>query len=229
MEDNFKQNRNKILSQKCMESVKISEIHSDKYSNTQNASYRKKNSQKERSSSKNDDHSTHKSKVRIRQRSRSKDSNDGFTQTNIQRASSRNESNVGDQSTSNNQTNNKSSKEAEKVTSHPDRSRGNTPNELSLSVINTREYHHFKQEVIPNSQPVVIDQILTGNELDLTSFIGENQDDPVLSSIKQSLENKIKKPKVAENMLDAKRLSKIRKQIELSNQKKLGKFFYKFK
>lgn len=80
-----------------------------------------------------------------------------------------------------------------------------------------------RKKTNPSTQPVVIDQILSGNELDLKSFIGENRSDPVVSSIEQSLGREIKKPKVAANIFEAKRLVKIRKQIELNNQKKLGK------
>lgn len=70
--------------------------------------------------------------------------------------------------------------------------------------------------------PVVIDQILTGNELDLKTFIGENRDDPVVSSIEQSLGVNVKKPKIAANIYEAKKMMKMRKQIELNNQKKIG-------
>ncbi|XP_055307500.1 biorientation of chromosomes in cell division protein 1-like 1 [Sitodiplosis mosellana] len=163
------------------------------------SSHRKKDSNRERSSRK-DDHSTHKGPT-SRQRSRSKDSNDGCG------SSSHNESNINEQSTTNNRTNNISSKESEHVTSQ----------------YSSSEDTYREQVIIPNSQPVVIDQILTGNELDLTSFIGENRDDPVLSSIKQTFEQKIMKPKVAANIAEAKRLTKIRKQIERCNQKKLEK------
>lgn len=221
--DSYKKNVKRISSRKFMEGEPVSPVSGDNWNdNNQNVSFstssqKKKNSNRERSSKK-DDHSTHKGKITSRQRSRSKDSNDGFTHSNIQSSSNHY---INDQSTSNNQTSNRTS---EHVTSHS--TSEHTTDELNRSVysLNANEYQQSKQEIIPSSQPVVIDQILTGNELDLTSFIGENRDDPVLSSIKQSLETKMKKPKMAENMFEAKKLMKIRKQIELSNQKKLGKF-----
>lgn len=73
------------------------------------------------------------------------------------------------------------------------------------------------------TQPVCVDQILTGKELNLELFIGENRNDPVVSSIEQSLEPTIKKPKLAANIFEARKLAKLRKEMELDEQKKVEK------
>lgn len=77
------------------------------------------------------------------------------------------------------------------------------------------------EEFVLTTKPVVVDQILAGNELNLEVFIGENRDDPVVSSIEQTLEQEVKKPKVAANIFEAKRLSKVRKEIERNKWKKV--------
>lgn len=172
------------------------------------SSHRKKKSKRERLS-KIDDHSTHKVTF-SRQRSRSKDSNDRYG------SSSNIENNIYDQSTLNYRNNQNHSSEASEHV--------NNVNELTCSnITEVREQVSF-----PNSQPVVIDQILTGKEFDLNSFIGDIRDDPILSSIKQTLKAQSNKPKVAANMIEAKRLMKIRKRIERVNQKSLGKFMSNF-
>lgn len=76
-------------------------------------------------------------------------------------------------------------------------------------------------EFVLPAKPVVVDQILTGNELNLEMFIGENRNDPVVSSIERSLSTQVKKPKVADNIHEARKFMKLRKQIEREEQKKL--------
>ncbi|XP_053684287.1 biorientation of chromosomes in cell division protein 1-like 1 [Sabethes cyaneus] len=70
-------------------------------------------------------------------------------------------------------------------------------------------------------QPVVVDQILShGDSMDLELLIGEKQfrgDESTLDKIQQGLniiKNKAKKPKIASNFNEARRLMKVRKQIE---------------
>lgn len=131
------------------------------------------------------------------------------------------------QSTPNDQTTDKSANETKNIVSHAQSE--NISRKESIVNVTSIECYQFdqgeKERSVPPSQPVVIDQILTGNELDLKTFIGENRDDPVVSSIEQTLaKNVVKKPKLAANIFEAKRLMRIRKQIELSNQKKIGKF-----
>lgn len=194
-----------------------------------------KNSNKQKDRTESHRSSCHKDKATSRQRSRSKDSNDGFAHPNMQNSHNYNENNIVNQ----NQSTASSSKEDDHV-STSSTSEGTTTNandpKQSTDVsdgIQSPENHQLKpmhqyvepEKSIVSSAPVVIDQILTGNELDLKSFIGDNRDDPVVSSIEQSLEMKEKKPKVADNFEEAKRLMKIRKQIELKNQKQLGMSF----
>lgn len=220
------------------ESRRCSKRYKEKKSSTKDKSNLKvdkyPNKEKHRTdhqrSTKTDDHFTHKDKVTSRQRSHSKDSNDsnnGFTRLNPQNSSLSvsNCNNVVNQSTPDDQTTDKSPNEKGNIVSHTQSE--NMGGREQIVNVNSIECYHFEEReksVLP-SQPVVIDQILTGNELDLKTFIGENRDDPVVSSIEQSLaKNVVKKPKLAANIFEAKRLMRIRKQIELSNQKKIGKF-----
>lgn len=75
-------------------------------------------------------------------------------------------------------------------------------------------------------QPMVADQILsTEDNMDLKLLLGEKQlcgDETTLGKIQQSLsvlKNKTKKPKIASNLIEARRLMKIRKQIEREEKK----------
>lgn len=164
----------------------------------------------QKSSPNEDDHSTHKSKVTSRQRSHSKDSNDGFTHPNMQSLFSQGDSKVVTQSESNNETN---------TTTHC-----NSPqNQMKNSSLDEHQNYKLENKLLNSTQPVMIDQILTGSELDLKSFMGENRNDPVVSSIELSLGTETRTPKVAANIFEAKHLMTIRKQIELNNQKNLGK------
>lgn len=163
-----------------------------------------------------DDHFTHKGKPLGRQRSHSKDSNDGSTVTNISSSIQKNSTDVEKQSTQN------VSNEYNSNVSQP---------VSEKCMTQTSSSHHqniaeFNEKMgTPQQQPIVIDQILTVSELDLESFIGENKDDPIVTSIEKTLETKMILPKMAANVFEAKKLTKIRRQIDLSNQKKIGKFF----
>lgn len=88
-----------------------------------------------------------------------------------------------------------------------------------IDQINVSQDDNF---VLP-TQPVVVDQILTGSELNLELFIGENRSDPVVSSIERTLSNqaKVKKPRVAANMFEARKLMKVRKQIKRKEEKQI--------
>lgn len=170
-----------------------------------------KNTQKSQSvsrSSKKDDHFTHKGKATARQRSHSKDSNDGFTYPNKQNSHSDIQTiNINQSKSSNEQA----------YTQNSDETTEAEPEDVSEPLVSTNITSH----------PVLIDRLLVGNDLDLKSFIVENRADPIVSSIANEIEEDIistnaKKPKVAENIFEAKRLMKIRKQIELRFQKKIG-------
>lgn len=192
------------------ENSKNSMLESDRTDSKKNKSNIHKNKQqrvqKSRSisrTSKKDDHFTHKGKATARQRSHSKDSNDGYTFP--KKAEHSNMPNANQSQTSKEQASAQYSSETDNT----------APTEAAVS-----------EPLLSNnisSQPVVIDQILIGNELDLKSFIVENRADPIVSSIEEDIiATKAKKPKVAENIFEAKRLMKVRKQIELRYQKKIG-------
>lgn len=78
--------------------------------------------------------------------------------------------------------------------------------------------------------PVLVDQILTGKDFNLDMLINQKTIDgaydPVLKSIQETLladAPKIKKPKFASNLFEAKRLMKVRKQIERDEKKRVEK------
>lgn len=145
--------------------------------------------------------------------------------------SSAENSNANQSSSNNNQSSGTCSNETQAITSHSINqpleavteeisSRTTTiesPDSNDQQITSTQE----DEEFVLTTKPVVVDQILAGNELNLEAFIGENRDDPVVSSIEQTLEQEVKKPKVAANIFEAKRLSKVRKEIERNKRKKL--------
>ncbi|XP_065080922.1 biorientation of chromosomes in cell division protein 1-like 1 isoform X2 [Ochlerotatus camptorhynchus] len=92
--------------------------------------------------------------------------------------------------------------------------------------------HNFHQAnpddlVTLATQPVVVDQMLTnGDNMDLELLIGEKRlcgDETTLDKIQQGLDvakNKVKKPKIASNFNEARKLMKVRRQIERDEKKK---------
>lgn len=85
---------------------------------------------------------------------------------------------------------------------------------------------------VPTSAPVVVDQILIGNDINLellmeTDNMQSGEIDPVMSMMQQSLsddgEMKIKKPKVASNIFEVRKLMRVRKQMENEKKKRLEK------
>lgn len=115
-----------------------------------------------------------------------------------------------------------SSSEAEALVSEtqPDT---DSRNQLAAVRPQTPTSNQEDEQFVMATQPVCVDQILTGKELNLEVFIDENRDDPVVSSIEQTLEPAIRKPKVAANIFEARKLSKKRKEMELDKQKKVEK------
>lgn len=170
---------------------------------------KERNSKKSQSlsrSSKKDDHFTHKGKGTTRQRSHSKDSNDGYTFPNKMNYSDT--QNINQSKSSNEQA----------YTQYANETAYAEPTEAAVA-----------EPLLSNnitSQPVVIDQILIGNDLDLQSFINENRADPVVSSIEEEIMSVAKKPKVAFSVSEAKKLTKVRKQIELKQIKKIGNVIF---
>ncbi|XP_055586653.1 biorientation of chromosomes in cell division protein 1-like 1 [Uranotaenia lowii] len=77
------------------------------------------------------------------------------------------------------------------------------------------------------TQPVVVDQMLTnGDDMDLELLIGEKQlvgDESSLVTIQKGLDtvkNKVRKPKIASNFNEARKLMKVRKHIDREEKKK---------
>lgn len=85
------------------------------------------------------------------------------------------------------------------------------------------------EEFVAPQLPVVVDdQILNGcQEINLEMFIRQETSDPVLSSIQQTLTeldgsgSLLKKPKVASNIFEARKLIKVRKQMDRDVKKRL--------
>lgn len=198
-------------------------------------------SESHRAASKKDDHYTHKDKSGPRQRSRSKDSNDGNHRLS-QPSMAVPAQPCADQAAASSTAIEKaeagsSTKEPQPIASHAAIA-GTSEAEASVTDTNKLdiEINKLRSDAaqMPTSsqedgkfvmvtQPVRVDQILSGKELNLGIFIDENRDDPVVSSIEQSLELTAKKPKLAANMLEARRLAKVRKEMELDEQKKVEK------
>lgn len=157
-----------------------------------------------RTSTKKDDHSSYRDKKTSRPRSRSKDSNDGYN----------NQKNKTNNTTTQYGSYNQSTLEH---SNDNEASCSNSGNDVSGTEAK------LCPELAP--QPVVIDKILSGHELDLKSFIDINRENPVISSINKSLNarEKCAKSRVAAKIFEVENPMKIRTQIELSNQKKFGK------
>lgn len=85
------------------------------------------------------------------------------------------------------------------------------------------------EDFVTTQLPVVVDdQILNGcQEINLEMLISQETSDPVLSSIQQTLSElhgsgaRSKKPKVASNIFEARKLMKVRKQIERDEKKRM--------
>lgn len=184
-----------------------------------------------------DDHASCKEKPIPRKRSRSKDSNDGSTKpsnglrnafdptnstsTNQSTSATTQESGTDQQTTSEQQTTSRhlypistDKKSIETICSSFS---------LNTTATTTAATDAEENDFVLTTQPVVVDQILSGNELNLESFIDEHRDNPLIASIERTLADhaKVKKPKVAANFHEARKLMKLRKQIDREEQKKL--------
>lgn len=172
-----------------------------------------------------DDHASHKGKLMSRKRSSSKDSNDGSANQ-----PSGTFPPVIHHSASTDQTTTVTSHESGQ--SHQQQTTSATHSSpCSASSLNATTTHSFPpittdvadNDFVLTTQPVVIDQILSGQELNLESFVDENRDNPLISTIEQTLADhaRVKKPKVAANIHEARKLMKVRKRIDREEQKKL--------
>lgn len=187
-----------------------------------------------------DDHASHKEKPMPRKRSRSKDSNDGSANpSNGSRgAFASTHSTITEQSTST--TTQESSKDQQKsddqtatTTTTTMQSSPVSANETAMEPLCSSTSLHATKidpaitaddaegEFVLTTQPVVVDQILSGHELNLESFIDENRDNPLICSIERTLQAKVKKPKMAANIHEARKLMKVRKKIDREEQKKV--------
>lgn len=91
---------------------------------------------------------------------------------------------------------------------------------------------------LPASAPVVVDQMLIGNEINLEMLMETNDlltggTDPVMTMLQKSVsddsEMQRKKPKVADNIHEARKLMKVRKQMEREKKKRLEKLLVQTK
>lgn len=219
-----------------------SSSHRDKDRKHDSKQTDRKHSHRSTSSSKKDDHESLKDKQPPRQRSRSKDSNDGTANSSNGSSSqpSLNEpaSANGSQSSADTQRadNNANDQQKTSTQSSPvsqamtcdELSSPNSPELIPIPskyVVDGGDVEDDDEEFVMSTQPVVVDQILTSNELNLEQFIDVNRDDPIVSSMGESLNEhaKIKRPKVAANIHEARKLMKVRKQIDRDEQKKIEK------
>lgn len=185
-----------------------------------------------------DDHALHKEKPITRQRSKSKDSNDGSASSSNglrQITESTNETNANQTETTTAQSGSgvdqQSSSEQQTMSSHSSPQITNEHPECSSTSPIAKAPIADRQPIgvvadddfMLATQPVVVDQILSGTELNLDAFIDENRDNPLISSIERTLADhaKVKKPKMAANIHEARKLMKVRKKIDREEQKKL--------
>lgn len=187
-----------------------------------------------------DDHASHKEKPMPRKRSRSKDSNDGSANPSngLRGAFASTHSNITEQSTSTttqeSRTDQKSDDQSTTTTTTmTTQSSPVSANETAMEPLCSPTSLHAtkidppitaddaEDEFVLTTQPVVVDQILSGHELNLESFIDENRDNPLISSIERTLQAKVKKPKMAANIHEARKLMKVRKKIDREEQKKM--------
>ncbi|KAJ6639955.1 Biorientation of chromosomes in cell division protein 1 [Pseudolycoriella hygida] len=188
---------------------------------------KKKSGQESLSKSKSidDDHASHHDKPMERRRSTDRDSDDGSAD----RGSGRPTSSTNQQTDSgsvNAIANSTSSSSFSSTTSsctddHEKRERG----AADYNVETTSPDDGF----VPLSAPVLVDQFLVGNKIDLDMLMEATStpSDEIELMSHQSLpdenELKIKKPKVASNIYEARKLMKVRKQMEREEKKRLGK------
>lgn len=186
--------------------------------------------------SNNDDHSAYREKPIDRRRSTDRDSNDG--QSNPGSSSSINRAvdsaSVGSTLSSKNSANTSPSMSAD-ASKQPTNETNAKTDDAKVIADEMPSIHDVNHPMFlqPNSTeseedfllptlPIVVDQILTGNEINLELLIGQNNIDPVLTTIQQSLVSSVlKKPKVASNFYEAKRLMKVRKQMERDEKKRI--------
>lgn len=230
---NYKENEKFRPDTKHRHSSSSSSKHGSKHSES-----KKSRSDSHRSSShrEKDDHASHREKAPPRKRSRSKDSNDGSANFNngARNGLASTKTARTDQTTTQGQQN---SKEQQQTPTH-------STAVMQLNECNSANEHRFacspsssnaamndlpfavsvaENDFMLTTQPVVVDQILSGSELNLESFIDENRDNPLVSSIERTLANhaKVKKPKVAANIHEARKLMKLRKEMDRNEQKQL--------
>lgn len=199
------------------------------------SSDRKSRSDSQRSTSttsaKKDDHSSCKEKPSSRQRSRSKDSNDGSASGTPNNPESNAVTNS--QTAANAQSGDNQTSEQQKIStnsspiSQSDSTEARDPSPAYSFTIPPAPIQDPEKDddFVMTTQPIVVDQILAGGELNLEMFIDENRGESIVSSIEFTLADKakIKKPKVAANIHEARKLMKIRKQIDREEQKKIEK------
>lgn len=184
--------------------------------------------------SNDDDHSAYREKPIDRRRSTDRDSNDGQSNpgssSSLNRAvdsasvsstlSAKNSANTSPSMSADasQQANEKNAKTDEAKESYEMPSIHDINHPMFLQPNSTESEEDF---VLP-TLPIVVDQILTGNEINLELLIGQKNIDPVLTTIQQSLvSSALKKPKVASNFFEAKRLMKVRKQMEREEKKRI--------
>lgn len=198
---------------------------------------KKKLEPESKSKTMDDDHGPHHEKTVERRRSTDRDSDDGSGERGSGKPSSTNQQtevgSVNSAAITNSTSSSSFSSTASSCTDeHEKRETTNIQKNAADSNVHTSSTDS-DDNFVPTSAPVVVDQILIGNDINLEMLMETNnmlpgEMDPVMASmLQQSLsddsEMKIKKPKVASNIFEARKLMKVRKQMERDKKKRLEK------
>ncbi|KAG4080098.1 hypothetical protein HA402_008169 [Bradysia odoriphaga] len=179
-----------------------------------------------------DDHAVHHEKSFDRRRSTDRDSDDGTMERGKPTSSNRQVTTVNSSAITNSASSSSYSSASSCTDDYEKRGTASIQQIAADTNLNTSSTDS-DDNFVPTSTPVVVDQILIGNDINLemlmeTNNIGTTDEmDPVMSMMQQSLsddvEMKIKKPKVASNIFEARKLMKVRKQMEREQKKRLEK------
>ncbi|XP_059614446.1 biorientation of chromosomes in cell division protein 1-like 1 [Phlebotomus argentipes] len=185
--------------------------HHDKH----RSSSQKKKPKEESSSKKKDDHSSQREKQSEKRRSTDRDSNDGNSGPKPSSASSQPASGTGGESTNSS------------VSNSPQNSDTQTKQEAAAPPSDQlASSGDSGEKVVMQTKPIIVDQILTANsEINLQMIVNRASNDPTLAKIEELAKKSLakKKPKIASNFKEAKRLMKMRKKIDLESKKNMEK------
>ncbi|GAB0092891.1 hypothetical protein DMENIID0001_079410 [Sergentomyia squamirostris] len=174
-----------------------------------------KSSSRDKKSSKKDDHSSQREKHQEKRRSADRDSNDGSTGPKPPSSTP----SSGSEATASQSTAPASAGESSSTSS------ANAP-VSTAAVAPSSSADSATEKVTLATRPIIVDQILTANsEINLQLIVNHSSNDPTLAKIEELAKKSLarKKPKIASNFQEAKRMMKMRKKIDLESKKNMEK------